>query len=182
MTIWIIFCILKTINLKNLKNNFFERRFRVVIRFTLPVPLEEISSYVKKISELPPLPEYITKIGPFINNGEGDKNRIITLYDFDESRLIEAWDIIFKQVHIFRDFPGFTFSAHRRFCLDKMKDTQSIRLKKRDFLTLTKMRCNWLHFFSSFLCLESLNMRRIPGKFSLKVLLRGEVLDLTLIR
>ena len=102
----------------------------MVIKFTLPVPLEEIWPYIKKILELPPLPEYITKRGPFINNGEGDKNRIITLYDFDESRLIEAWDIIFKQVRIFRDLPGFTFSAHRRFCFEKMKDVQPIRLKK----------------------------------------------------
>jgi len=110
----------------------------VVIRFTLPVPLEEISSYVKKISELPPLPEYIAKRGPFINNGEGDGNRIITLYDFDESRLIEAWDIIFKQVHIFRDLPGFTFSAHRRFCLEKIKAGQFISQKNRRLIPITK--------------------------------------------
>jgi len=110
----------------------------VVIGFTLPVPLEEISSYVKKISELPPLPGYITKIGPFINNEVGNKNRIITLYDLDESRMIEAWDIIFKQVHIFRDLPGFTFFAHRRYCLEKMKDVQPIRLKNRRLVTITK--------------------------------------------
>ena len=110
----------------------------MVIRFTLPVPLEEISSYVKKISELPPLPEYIAKRGPFINNGEGDKNRIITLYDFDESRLAEAWGIISNQLEVFRDIPGFTFSAHRHIVFTEMKEKESIRLKNRRFVSITE--------------------------------------------
>jgi len=110
----------------------------MIIKFTLPVPDEDILLFIKKISELPPLPEYIIKKGPFINNGGGDKNRIITIFNFDESRLIEAWDIIFKQVHIFRDLPGFTFSAHRRIVFAEMKDVQPFRLKNRRLVPITK--------------------------------------------
>lgn len=110
----------------------------MIIKFSLQVPVEEILFYIKKIVELPPLPGYITKRGPFINKGGGDKNRIITIYNFDESRLIEAWDIIFKHVHIFRDLPGFTFSAHRRIVFAEMKDVQPFRLKDRRLVPISK--------------------------------------------
>jgi hypothetical protein len=110
----------------------------MVIKFTLSVPLEDISPYVKKISELPALPEFIAKRGPFIINGEGDKNRIITTYDFNESRLAEAWDIIFNQLHIFRDLPGFTFSAHRQIVFAEMNNSKSIRLKNTGLAPITR--------------------------------------------
>ena len=110
----------------------------MIIKFTLPVPDEDILLFIKKISELPPLPEYITKRGPFINNRVGGKIRLITIYDFDESRSIEAWDIIFKHVHIFRDLPGFTFSAHRRIVFAEMKDVQPFRLKDRRLVPIAK--------------------------------------------
>lgn len=110
----------------------------MVIKCTLPVPFEHISPYFKKISELQPLPEYITKRGPFINNRVGDKNRIITIYDFDESRLAEAWGIISDQLDVFRDIPGFTFSAHRHIVFTEMKEKQSIRLKNRGLVPITE--------------------------------------------
>ena len=117
-----------------------ERRFRLVIKCTLPVPFEHISPYFKKISELPPLPEYITKRGPFINNRIGDKNQIIIIYDFDESRLAEAWKFISDQLDLFRDLPGFTFSAHRRIVFAEMKDVQPIRLKNKKFVPITRKK------------------------------------------
>jgi hypothetical protein len=110
----------------------------MVIKFTLPVPFEHISPYFIKISELQPLPEYIIKRGPFIKNKVGDKIRIITIYDFDESRLAEAWEIISDQLDVFRDIPGFNFSAHRHIVFTEMKDEQSIRLENSRLVSITE--------------------------------------------
>ena len=112
----------------------------MVIRCTLPAPFESILRYVKRISELPPLPGYITQRGPFINNGVGNKNRIIITYEFDEPRLAEAWDIISNQLDLVRDLLGSSFSAHCRIAFAEMKNRQSIRLKNRRLVTITQMR------------------------------------------
>ena len=110
----------------------------MVIKCTLPFPLKVILPYLEKMSELPPLPGYITQRGPFSNNDVRDKNRIIIVYDFDESRLAEAWRIISDQLDVFRDIPGFTFSAHRSDGSAKVMDWQSIRLKYGRLVPITK--------------------------------------------
>jgi hypothetical protein len=110
----------------------------LVIKCTLPFPLKDISPYLKRMSELPPLPGYITQRGPFINNDGGDKNRIIIVYDFDESRLAEAWEIVLNHLDVFRDIPGFTFFAHRSTALAEGIDWQSIGLKNRRLSPITK--------------------------------------------
>ena len=84
----------------------------MVIKCALSVPEESIESYARQLSELPPLPGYITKKGPYINNREGAVHQIITLYHFNKSRLTEAQEIISKHLGFWRDLPGFTLSVH----------------------------------------------------------------------
>jgi hypothetical protein len=110
----------------------------MVIKCTLPFPLKVILPYLQKMSELPPLPGYITQRGPFINNDGRDKNRVVIAYDFDESRLAEAWEIVLNHLNVFRDIPGFTFFAHRSDGLAKEIDWQSIGLKNRRLVSITE--------------------------------------------
>ncbi len=83
----------------------------MVIKFTFSIPLKSIRDCASQIMALPPLPEYITKRGPYINDGSEASNEIITIYEFDKSRFAEAYENISKQIDAFRGIPGFTFSA-----------------------------------------------------------------------
>jgi hypothetical protein len=84
----------------------------MVIKCTFSIPLESIRDYARKFTDLPPLPEYIIKRGPYIKEAVGAGNQIITMYEFDKSKLSEAWDNISKQLDVFRGIPGFSLSAH----------------------------------------------------------------------
>lgn len=84
----------------------------MVIKCTLSFSLKGIQYYSSQFSELPPLPEYMTKNGPYVNNKEGTDQKIIILYKFDRSKLREAWTTILKQMDSLHGIPKFTFSAH----------------------------------------------------------------------
>jgi hypothetical protein len=58
------------------------------------------------------LAEYINSRGPYIKKAAGADTKIIILYDFEESKTVEAWETISNQVDTFRNIPGFTLSAH----------------------------------------------------------------------
>jgi hypothetical protein len=94
----------------------------MLIKCTLSVSLKNIGLYAGKLSKLPPLPGYITKRGPYIHDGAEGDDRIITIYEFDRSRLEDARGIISSQLDAFQDIPGFTFSADRSIALVKAID------------------------------------------------------------
>lgn len=84
----------------------------MVIKCTLSVPPENIRYYVRQLSQLPPLPEYITKNGPYVNNREGVAHQIIITYKFSKSKFAEARENISSQLRSLHGLPGFTLSAH----------------------------------------------------------------------
>lgn len=84
----------------------------MVIKCTFLVSRERIRDYPRQFSGLPPLPEYIIKKGPYVNNREGAVHQVIILYKFDKSKFAEAWENISKQLDFLRGLPGFTLSAH----------------------------------------------------------------------
>lgn len=49
-------------------------------------------------------------------------------------------DIIYKQLRIFHDFLGFTFSAHGHFDSAEMQDTPHARLTNRRLVPITKKK------------------------------------------
>ncbi len=83
----------------------------MVIKCTFSIPLKSIRDYALQIAEQPPLPEYITKKGPYIDDAAGASNQTVTIYEFDESKFPEGWKRIFEQLDVFHGVPGFTFSA-----------------------------------------------------------------------
>jgi hypothetical protein len=83
----------------------------MVINCSLSTSQESMTHYARHFIDLPPLPEYITKNGPYIKNERGGKYRIIICYEFAKSRFQEAMENICKQLDSFRDAPGFAFTA-----------------------------------------------------------------------
>ncbi len=94
-------------------------RFRVVIKCCLSVAPENMAFYSGQPWEVMPLPEYITKIGPYVIEQEEADNQIITTYEFDKSKFVEAWECISEQLDAFRIIPGFTLSV---LILDKGRE------------------------------------------------------------
>ncbi|MGA2956158.1 MAG: hypothetical protein ABSF48_10600 [Thermodesulfobacteriota bacterium] len=76
-------------------------------KFSFSIPLKNIKEYARKVVELPPLPDYITKRGPYIHEAA----KIMVIYEFDKAKIADAWEIIWKHLDAFRGIPGFTLSA-----------------------------------------------------------------------
>jgi len=100
----------------------------MIIRCTFSVPFERIKDYAREVSELSSLPEYITKRGPYIKEAPGAGSKIISTYDFEKARLVEAWEAISKQFDRFHRIPGFALSAH---ILEKSKEVKRYPLSLR---------------------------------------------------
>jgi hypothetical protein len=83
----------------------------MIINCALSTSLEFIMHYAKQFTNLPPLPAYITKNGPYIKNEKGGKHQIMICYEFDQSKFVEAMENICKQLISFRDLPEFALFA-----------------------------------------------------------------------
>ena len=97
----------------------------MIIKCSFLVSQESAMDERHEFANVPPLPEYIIKKGPYVNNNKGDLRQIIMVYQFNKANLAVAWECISKQLDCFRGFPGFTLSAHiydprpRHLSLDK---------------------------------------------------------------
>lgn len=65
------------------------------------------------------------KKGPYVNNKEGAAHQIITIYEFDISKITEAWECISKQLDAFRSIPGCALSVH---ILQKGREVKGYRI------------------------------------------------------
>ena len=91
------------------------------IEFSFSIPLKSIKEYARKVIEVPPLPECITKRGPYIH----DTVKIMVVYEFDESKIAEAREIISKHLEAFQGIPGFTLHSH---ILEKGEELKGCRI------------------------------------------------------
>jgi hypothetical protein len=75
-------------------------------------PPKSAKDYAELVTELPPLPEYITTMkGSYINGAAKEDTITIALYEFEKSKFAEATKHIFNQIGAFHGVSGFTFSA-----------------------------------------------------------------------
>jgi hypothetical protein len=84
----------------------------MVIKCILSGSLESIEYYARQLSQLASLPECITKRGPYVNKKEGAAHQIIVVYEFDKSKLSEAWSGITNQLNSLHGVSGSALSAH----------------------------------------------------------------------
>ena len=84
----------------------------MVIKCILSGSMESITYSAKQYRELPALPEHIAKKGPYVNNDEGADHQIIISYEFDRSRLKEAWESVLKQMDSLQGVAGLNISFH----------------------------------------------------------------------
>ncbi len=82
------------------------------IRFTHSVPLKSIHEFSRVLKKLRPLPNYIKRRGPYIDDVGSTRNQIVLVYEFEKPKLAEAWKYIFLQWDAFRCIPGSALSGH----------------------------------------------------------------------
>lgn len=81
----------------------------MIIKCTLSVSLESIKYYGRQLWETIPLPEYITKMGPYVIDQQEKDTQIITTYEFEQSTFGEVCEYISEQINAFRIIPKFSF-------------------------------------------------------------------------
>lgn len=97
----------------------------MVIKCALSFTPENMGFYADQSWKVPPLPEYITKIGPYIIDQQDADNQIIIIYEFNELKFVEAWKCITEQLDTFLIIPGFTLSVN---ILDKGREVKGYRI------------------------------------------------------
>jgi hypothetical protein len=73
-------------------------------------PTESAREIGKRFLEFPPLADYITMKGPYINSVIGEGIKGITIYEFDESKYPEASKSLNERIATLMGVPGFTYS------------------------------------------------------------------------
>jgi hypothetical protein len=73
-------------------------------------PPESAQELGKRFLSLPPIPEFITVVGPYATSETREGIQAYTIYKYDKSKAAEALEAI-TNVHLaFYGVPGYTFS------------------------------------------------------------------------
>jgi hypothetical protein len=130
----------------------------MIIKCTFLLSPENGMDGCKQASDVPPLPEYIIKKGPYLNNRKGTFHQLIIVYKFDKSQLGVAWKCICEQLDSFRGLPGFTLSAHiygpRPFhlSLNKERPVKSLMRYYPNDEGDSAVEMAPIHLFNAFVC------------------------------
>jgi hypothetical protein len=84
----------------------------MVIIGTMSFPPEQSNEIGKRFLKLSPLPAYMTMKGPFVSNEVGAGIKVMTVYEFDQSKTREATDTVFNRYSTFYGVSGFTCSVN----------------------------------------------------------------------
>jgi hypothetical protein len=82
----------------------------MVIIVTMAYPPESAKEIVKRFKEQPPLPAYITLRGPYAIGEVGVGIKVITIYEYDQSKFSEAMDFLGARYAKYVGVPGYTYS------------------------------------------------------------------------
>jgi len=76
-------------------------------------PMESAQEVAKRLMAQAPLPTYITMKGPYSHTEAGVGVKVIAIYEFDNSKYSEAFEVIFARYAKYIGVPGFTCSFDR---------------------------------------------------------------------
>jgi hypothetical protein len=78
-------------------------------------PTESAKEMGGRFKELPTLPPYITRKGPYIGTEIGVGIKSISIFEYDPSKMAEANEFIANYYAHFIGVPGFTYSLNTWF-------------------------------------------------------------------
>jgi hypothetical protein len=74
-------------------------------------PAESSKEMARRFMEIPPLPTYITRKGPYFGSELGVGIKTIAIYEYDPSKMAEAAEYIGNSYARFIGVPGFTYTV-----------------------------------------------------------------------
>ncbi len=83
----------------------------MVIIVNVSYPLESSKETAKRFAELPPVPSYITLKGPYSSSEIGVGIKALAVYEFDQSKMREAFEFVNSRLAKYFGVPGYTFSS-----------------------------------------------------------------------
>lgn len=83
----------------------------MVIIGMMSYPTESAKEMYNRYKTLPPIPEYMKMKGPYWNSEVGVGYNVITIYEFEKSKMKEGNDVILGRYARFMGIRGFTFSV-----------------------------------------------------------------------
>jgi hypothetical protein len=104
-----------------------KRRFTMIILSTISFPPESAKEIGKRFMEAAPLPDYITRRGPYILPVTGQGVHSISIYEVDRpTRMAEAVELLSNEQAKYFGIPGYTYSIN--VALDAEEAMKSIGL------------------------------------------------------
>jgi hypothetical protein len=73
-------------------------------------PAESSKEMGKCFKDIPPLPPYITRKGPYVGSELGVGIKIISLWEYDPSKMAEVTEFLGNYYAHFFGVPGFTYT------------------------------------------------------------------------
>jgi hypothetical protein len=74
-------------------------------------PLESSEEIVKRISEMPPLPDFISLKGPYARFILKSRIKSISIYEFGDLEFAKAFEYITNRISSCDDVTGFTYNV-----------------------------------------------------------------------
>ena len=83
----------------------------MVIIGMITFPTESSKEMGKRFKDIPPLPAYITKKGPYFSGELGLGIKGLSIFEFDPSKMAEANEFIANYYAIYIGVPGYTYTV-----------------------------------------------------------------------
>ena len=83
----------------------------MVIIGTTCYPPSSATEIGKRFQEATPLPDFITRRGPYITSQKGDGIQGFTIFECDNDKLAEAFTSVGNYYLLYKDVPGYTYSV-----------------------------------------------------------------------
>ena len=94
---------------KNFVTQYTIRLKMIIISDSL-YPLESSDEIVKRISEMPPLPDFISLKGPYARFISKSRIKSISIYEFGDLEFPKAFEYIANRISSFSGVNGFTYN------------------------------------------------------------------------
>jgi len=98
----------------------------MIIMATMSFPPASAKEVGKCFRELSPVPDYITMKGPYINGVKGEGIQTTSMFEFDRSKMAEAFEHVSNRYVTYHGVTGLTYTVN--VCLEAQEALKMIGL------------------------------------------------------
>ena len=95
----------------------------MVIYSLVTYPQESAKPMVTRFMEAPEIPDFMTRLGPYVSASTADGIRVIAIFELDKSRLAEGLEFLGSYFAFFFGIPGYAYEYKPYFELEEALKT-----------------------------------------------------------